>query len=210
MASAILVPLPGMEPTSPTVEAWSLNCWTIRWVLLTFYKWKLLIGRKVVFCLFILLMGFLRQRKVVVAIVVQSLTHVWLSPTPWTTMPVSSVLLSPGICSNSCPLNQWCYLTTSSSAAPFSFNLQSFPESGSFPMSQLFTSGDQRFGPSASASVLLMNIQGWFHLELTGLISLLSKGLSSLLQQIQKHTFFGAKAYLRSNSHICTWLLEKL
>ena len=71
---------------------------------------------------------------------------------------------------NSCPLSQWCYLTISSSAAPF-FCLQSFPASGSFPMSQLFTSGGLSTGASASASVLPKNIQGWFPSGLTGLIS---------------------------------------
>ena len=86
--------------------------------------------------------------------------------------------LSPGVCSDSYPLSQWCYLTISSSAALFSFCLQSFPASGSFPMSRVFTSGGQNIGASASASVLPMNIQGWFPLGLTGLISLLSKGLS--------------------------------
>ena len=84
--------------------------------------------------------------------------------------------LSPRLCSNSCPLRQWCYLIISSSAAPFSFCLQSFPASGSFPRSQLFASGCQSIGASASASVLPMNSQGWFPLPLTGLISLLSKG----------------------------------
>ena len=77
--------------------------------------------------------------------------------------------LSPRVCSNSRPLSQWCYLTISSSAAPFSCP-QSFPASGSFPKSWLFTSGGQNIG--ASASVLPMNIQGWFPLGLTGFISL--------------------------------------
>ena len=87
---------------------------------------------------------------------------------------------------------------------------QSFPASGSFPMSQFFTSGTQSIGASASASVLLVNIQGWFPLGLTGLISLLSKGLSSLLQHhCLKHQFFGAQPSLWLNSHIHTWLLEK-
>ena len=76
-------------------------------------------------------------------------------------------------------LNQWCYPTISSSASLF-FCLQSFPASGSFPVSQFFTSGGQSFGASASASVLPMNIWGWFPLELTGLTSLLSKGLSRI------------------------------
>ena len=87
-------------------------------------------------------------------------------------------LPSPGVCSNSCPLSQWCHPTFSSSVVPFSSCLQSFPASGSFPMSQLFVSGDQSTGASASESVLPMNIQGGFPLELSGLISLLSKGLS--------------------------------
>ena len=89
--------------------------------------------------------------------------------------------LSPRIYSDSCPLNQWCYLTMSSSVALFSFCLQSFPASGSFPMSQFFASGGQGIGASASASVLSMNIQGWFPLGLTGLISFQSKRLSGVL-----------------------------
>ena len=85
--------------------------------------------------------------------------------------------LSPGLCSNSCPLSQWCHPTVSSSVVSFSSCFQSFPASGSFPMSQFFTSGGQSIGASASASVLPMNSQGWFPLELTCFISLLSKGL---------------------------------
>ena len=77
--------------------------------------------------------------------------------------------LSPRVCSNSCPLSQWCYLTISSSVALFSFGLQSFPALGSFPVSQLFTSGGQSIGASASATVLPMSIQGWFPLGLTDL-----------------------------------------
>ena len=79
-------------------------------------------------------------------------------------------LLSAGVCSNSCPLNQWCYLTISLSVAPFFFCLQPFPASGSFPMSRLFTLCVQSNGASASASVLPMNTQDWFPLGLTGLI----------------------------------------
>ena len=85
---------------------------------------------------------------------------------------------APRVCSNSCPRSRWCHPTISSSAAPFSSFPQSFPASGSFLMSWLFTSGGQSIG--ASASVLPMNIQSWFPLGLTGLISLQSKGLSSL------------------------------
>ena len=83
--------------------------------------------------------------------------------------------LSPGVCSNSCPLSQWCHPTISYSVIPFSSCLQSFPALRSFPMSELFTSGGQSIG--ASASVLPMNIQGWFPLGLTCLIPLLPKGL---------------------------------
>ena len=85
---------------------------------------------------------------------------------------------SPRACSNSCPLSQWFPPTISSSVMPFSSCLQSFPLSGSFLMSWFFALGSQSIGASASASVLLMNIQGWFPLGLTGLISLQSKGLS--------------------------------
>ena len=80
--------------------------------------------------------------------------------------------LSPGVCSHSCPLSQWCYLTISSSMIPFSSSSQSFPASGSFPMSWLFTSGGQSIRASASASDLPMNIPGWFPLGLTGFISI--------------------------------------
>ena len=83
-----------------------------------------------------------------------------------------------GVYPNSCPLSQWCRPTISSSVISFSSWLQSFPTSASFPMSQFFTSSSQIIGPSASASVLPMNIQGWFRIRLTGLISLQSKGLS--------------------------------
>ena len=82
-----------------------------------------------------------------------------------------------GVYSNSCPLSRWCHPTISSSAIPFSSCLQSFPASGSFPMSQFFTSGHQSIGVSASTSVLPMNVQDWFPLGWTGLITLQSKGL---------------------------------
>ena len=85
---------------------------------------------------------------------------------------------TPGACSNSCPSSWWCHPTISSSVIPFSSPLQSFPASGSFPISQFFASGGQRIGSSALASVLLVNIWDWFPLGLTGWISLQSKGLS--------------------------------
>ena len=111
--------------------------------------------------------------------------------------------------SNSCPSSWWCHSTISSSVVPFSSRLQSFPASGSFPMSQLFASGSQSIGDSASASVLAMNIQGWFPLGLTGSISLQSKGLSRVFTTVDKHQFFGAQLFLWSSSHIHIWLLEK-
>ena len=117
---------------------------------------------------------------------------------------------TPRVCSNSCPLSQWCHPTISSSVTLFSC-LQSFPASGSFLMSRLFASGSQRIGASASTSVLSMNIQGWFPLGWSGLIFLKSKGLSGVFSSttIWKHQFFGAQPSLWSNSHISTWLLEK-
>ena len=95
--------------------------------------------------------------------------------------------LFPGVCSNSCPLSQWCHTTNSSSVSPFFSCPQSFPASRSLPMSLLFASGGQRIG--VLASVLPMNIQGWFPLGLIGLISLLSKRLSRVFSStaIQKH-----------------------
>ena len=110
-------------------------------------------------------------------VVVQSLNRVRLSVTSWTKhtrLPCPS--LSPRVFSDSCPLSRWCYITISSSAASFSFCLQSFPTSWSFPMSWFFASDGQII--KASASVLLMNSQGWFPLESTRLISLPTKGLS--------------------------------
>jgi len=103
----------------------------------------------------------------------------------------------PGAYSNSCLLSWWYHPTISSSVVPFSSHLESFPASGSFPMSQFFTSGVQNIGVSASVSVNLMNIQDWFPLGWTGWISLLSKGLSRVFSNttIQKHQFFGTKLF---------------
>ena len=113
--------------------------------------------------------------------------------------------LSPRICSNSCPLCQWCHPTISPSITLFSSCLQSFPAPGSFPMSQLFPSGGQSIG--ASASILPMNIQGWFPLGSTGLISLQFKGLWRAFSSttIWRPQFFGTQPSLWSNSHICIW-----
>ena len=118
---------------------------------------------------------------------------------------------TPGVHPNPCPLSQWSHSTISSSVIPFSSCPQSFPASGSFQMSQLFASGGQSIGVSASASVLPMNTQDWYSLGWTGWISLQSKGLSRVFSNttIWKHQFFGAQLSLWSNSHIHTWPLEK-
>ena len=105
---------------------------------------------------------------------------------------------SPRACSNSCPSSQWCHPTISSSVIPFSSSLKSSPASGSFQMSQLFTSGGQSIGDSASESVLPINIQDWFPLGLTGWISLQSKGLSRVSSNttVQKHQYVSTQLSL--------------
>ena len=107
---------------------------------------------------------------------------------------------TPEACSNSCPLSWWYHPTISSSVISFSSCLQSCPASGSFPISQFFASGGQSIGASASASVLLMNIQDWLPLGLTSLISLQSKGLSRVFSNttVQKHQPVYALIYMRS------------
>ena len=120
--------------------------------------------------------------------------------------------LTPGVYSNLCPENRWRHPTIISSfVVRFSSCLQSFPGSGSFPVSQFVASGGQRIGVSASASVLPVNIQDWFPLGWTDWISLQSKGLSRVFSNttVQKHQFFGAQLSSQSNSHIHTWLLGK-
>ena len=108
-----------------------------------------------------------------------SLSGVQLFAVPWTAAHQASLsFLSPRVCSNSCPSSQWCYPTILFSVIPFSSCPQSFPASGSFPVSLFFPSGGQSIGASALASVLPMNIQNWFPLGWTGLISFLSKELS--------------------------------
>ena len=109
--------------------------------------------------------------------------------------------LTPGVYPNSCPSSQRCHLTISSSVVPFPSCPQSFPTSGSFQMSQLFTSGSQNIGISASTSVLPMNIQDWFALELTDWISMQSKGLWRVFSNttVRKHQFFCTQLSLKSN-----------
>ena len=141
---------------------------------------------------------------------VQSLSCVWLL---WphglqhSRLPCPS--RAPGACLDSCPSIRWCHPTISSSAVPFSSCLQSFPASGSFPVSQFFGSGGQSIGASTSTSVLPMNIRGWFPLGLTDLISLQSKGLSRVFSNttVQKHQFFGTQLSLWPNSFTFTSLL---
>ena len=107
-------------------------------------------------------------------------------------MPGFPVLHCFPVCSDSYPSSQWCYLTISSSVALFSFCLQSFPASQSFPMSWLFASGGRSIGASALASVLPVNIQDWLSLGWTNLISLQSKALLRVFSNttVQKHRFF--------------------
>ena len=129
---------------------------------------------------------------------VQSLSCVQLFVTPWTAArQVSLSITAPRACSNSCPLSRWCHPIISSSVIPSSPCLQSFPASGSFPTSQFFASGSQSIGASASASVLPMNIQDWYPLGLTGLISLQSRGLSRVFSNttVQKASILQCSAF---------------
>ena len=143
---------------------------------------------------------------------VQSLSRVQLFGTPRTAdarLPCPS--LSLRICSNSCSLSQWCHPPTSSSVVPISSCSQSFLALESFPMSQLFSSGDQSIGASASTLFHPMNIYCWFSLGLTDLMSLSTTELSSVFSStaIWKHLFWGALPSLWFNSHMPTWLLLK-
>ena len=118
---------------------------------------------------------------------------------------------TPGFHRNPCPSSQWCHPTISSSVIPFSSCPQSFPASESFQMSQVFASGGQSIGVSASTSVIPMNTQDWSPLGWTGWISLPSKGLSRVFSNttVQKHQFFSTQLSSQSNAHIHTWPLEK-
>ena len=143
---------------------------------------------------------------------VQLLSCVRLFATPWIAARQASLSITN---SRSLPKPMSMESVISSShlilCRPFSSCPQSLPASGSFPMSQLFPSGGQSIGVSASASVFLMNTQGWSPLGWTGWISLQSKGLSRVFSNtvVQKHQFLGAQLSSQSNSHIHTWPLEK-
>ena len=140
-------------------------------------------------------------------------SHIVMSDTLWhhglKHIRLSCPLLSPWVYSNSCPLNQWCHPTISSSVSLFYSCSQLSPALRSFPM---FASADQNTGASALASVLPMSIQGWFPLRLTGLFSLLSKGLSRVFSSttVGRHWFFGALPSLQSSSHNDMRLLKRL
>ena len=128
---------------------------------------------------------------------VQLLSHVWLFATPQHARPPSPSP-TPGVHPNPHPLSQWCHPTISSSVIPFSSCPWSFPASGSLQMRQLFASGGQSIGVSASTSVFPMNTQNWSPLGWTGWISLQSKGLSRVFSNttVQKHQFFGTQLSL--------------
>ena len=142
---------------------------------------------------------------------VQSLSRAQVFATPWRHARPPCPSQTLGVHSNSCASRWWCHPDISSSVVPFSSCPQSLQASGSFQMSQFFTSGGQSIGVSASASVLPMNTQDWSPLGWTGWISLQSKGLSRVFSNttVQKHQFFGAQLSSRSSSHIHTWPLEK-
>ena len=151
------------------------------------------------------------KKKILFLVAVQSLSHVWLFVTPWTAAPQATLSfiiwswLKLKFIELVMPSNHFIL------CCPLLLLPSIFPSIRSFPMSWLFASGGQSIGVSALASVLPMNIQGWFPLGLTGLISLLSKGLSRVFSNttIQKHQFFLTQLSLLSNSHIYTWLLDK-
>ena len=142
-----------------------------------------------------------------VVVIVQSLSRVQLFATPWT----AALQASLSITNSQSLLKLMSIESVIPSNRVISSCFQSFPASGSLPISRLFASGGQSTGTSASASVLTVNIQGWFPLGLTGLISLLSKGLSSVFSSttIRKCQFFSSLPSLWSSFHICTWLLKK-
>ena len=142
-----------------------------------------------------------------------SVAKSFLFVTPWTaTQQAPLTFTISGICSNSLSIESETLSNHLILYHNFSFSLQSSPASGSFPMSWLFISRGQIIGATASASVLPMNIQGWFPLGMAGLISLLCKGPSRVFSSttIQKLQFFSTQSSLWSSSHICTWLLKTL
>ena len=155
------------------------------WIQFIFLLWLLWLGLPKLCWVEVVRVGIL-VLFLILEVVVQLSSHVWLFATPWTATHQASLSLTISwICPSSCSLHQWCCPSISFSDTLFSFCPQPFPASETFPISQLFTSDDQNTGVSALISVLPMSSQGWFPLRLTleifGLISLLSKGLSEVL-----------------------------
>ena len=183
-----LVPWPGIEPRPPAWAAWSLNHWTSREVPRPGFKWPSEQTIRTIPDTH----GSPSSVQFSWSVMSDSLQPHGLQHT---SLPCPSPI--PRAYSNSCPLSWWGHPTISSSVIPFSC-LQYFPASESFQMSQLFTSGGQSIGVSASASVLPVNIQDWFPLGWTGWISLQTKGLSRVFSNttVQKHQFFGAQLSL--------------
>ena len=217
-----LVPWPGTEPGPPALGAETLSHWTTRQVpphcflfganCMTFHcmgvgvtalyvigphLWNLMDICFVWFC-FCHFLVFLQVSETLETSV--QFSHSVVSDSLWPHglkhTKLSCPSPTPGACSNSCPSSQWCLPTISSSVVPFSSCPQYLPASGSFPVSQLFASGGQSIG--ASASVLPMNIQDWFPLGWAGWISLQSKGLSRVSSNttVQKHQFFSSQLSL--------------
>ena len=176
-----LVPLPFLNPVCIYGSSWFMYCWSLAWRILS---------------------------KTFSSI---QFSHSVVSDSLWPQEPQLARPPCPSpntrVHPNPCSLSRWCHPTISSSVVPFSSRLQSFPASGSFQMSQFFTSGSQNVGVSASASDLQMNIQDCFLLGWTGWISLQSKGLSRVFSNTtaQKHQFFGTQLSSQSNSHNHTW-----
>ena len=183
---------------------WTVALWTLKhmWIAHVKISW-LLVNDCFLFTCFreLLITGdtdlaTLSSSDVSAAVSVWSLSRVWLFATPWIAARQASLsITTAGVHPNPRPLNQWCHPPISSSVIPFFFCPQSFPSSGSFQMSQLFASGGQSIGVSASASVLPMSTQDWFSLGWTSWISLQSKGLSRVFSNttVQKHKFFSTQ-----------------
>ena len=169
------------------------------------------ISSRVLFILDIKLSSFYRVFFILLLLFSQSVmsNSLWPHGLQHAGLPCPS--LSSGVFSSSCSLSWWCHPTISSSVAPFSSCPKSFPALGSFPISQLFVSSGQIIGASALSSIPPMNINDWFHLWLTGLISIQSTGFSRIFSNttVQKHQFFYTQPSLWPNSYIHVWLLKK-
>ena len=168
-------------------------------ITITFWQGSLLVLREVAFKGIYVMKLYLKSTSVQFSSV-KSLSHVRLYETPWIAAGQASLSItnSQSLPPCSCPSRWWCHPGISSSVIPFSSCPQSLPATEFFPVSQLFARDGQNIGVSASASILPMDIQGWFPLGLTGLIFLLSKGLSRVFSNttVQNHQFFGTQLSL--------------